>query len=754
MEPEKTVKLPSASPQEMEKTIVMPDPAAPVTAQILPEELLSARRPPHPLIAFLAETLESFSQTRTHSFAPPEENCNTPLRPDPDPQKNCCKDPEQNYTLAQKIAGGGQGDIHRAWDTQFQRTVAVKSLLPEKLHSPVRQAFFHEAQITAQLQHPGIVPIHSMWVDGGDCPHLAMKLVEGLTLRDQLDRLRKQYDPLPWRKIAVRERLQLKERLEMFLKICDTLAYAHDRQVIHRDLKPENIMLGRFGEVYVLDWGLTVSLQESTGLIESGVCGTPRYIAPEVLNRRPYGKKADIYQMGLILFELVYLRRAYPLTDPAAALSAGMDGHTAPAEHLYGCRVPPLLQSIIAKATAFRQEERYADIAHLARDIRAFLNQAPVSVEKHPLWSAFTRLLMRNSQKLLAVIALLTLLIFGMISWELARSLHEERQMELKESVLRNIYATYLRNVLFVERRFFEIDGMLLQLASEAAARLEKLPPPDPAMRFYDHRAWRSPETAPPGFRHSGNHDFKVSFQVPLYKVSQTPIPDLRSYLTALSPMTRSCNKVILWNALHGPGGAGPEPGKTPISAVYIGLDNGLFMTFPYSGRYPDDFDPRQRPWYRKVLQMPASGKIFWSDPYYDPGMHRTVISASTPVRDRQENIIAVLGLDLEPATMIRAFMQSDAGDQHICGRYLLNKDGRILASDRDLGSDARAGLQLPFPHMQLFPEIRKLKTGRLFLDEEESQLVIFHYIKALNCYFAEIIDFGRILEELDDAGA
>ena len=756
MYPEK--ENPSTVPMEdEEKTITMDEKVVQVKALLLPDELLSARKTPNPLYAFLAETLESFSQTGNPvSFFQPEEKQTDPALPAADLMERCCKDPAENYDLKKKIAQGGQGYIHRAWDQQFQRPVAVKTLLPEKLHSPVRKAFFQEAQITAQLQHPGIVPIHNLWVDKGDCPHLAMKLVEGNTLRKRLEEIRKIYDTLPWRKISARERFSQKERLELFLKVCDALAYAHSRRVIHRDLKPENIMLGRFGAVYVLDWGIAISLPEDSGVIATPVCGTPRYIAPEVLNRQPYGKTADVYQMGLILFELVYLRHAYPLADPAAAMAAGMKGKTAPQEHLYGCRTAPLLDHIIAKAIALDPGKRYQDIRALAQDVHAFLNQAPVSVDKHPVWSAFTRLLMRHSQKLLAVIAVLTLLFFGLISWNLATVLQDERRAEMRENVLRSVYGTHLRNVLTVERRFMEISSMLLQLVREVETRLEKLPPPDKNMKFYDYTAWRDPMKRPPGFGFSPARGIKVSFEVPLYKLSGDPVKNVQSYLTALTPMIRSCRDVIRWNSLGEERKTAKDSAlmetETPVSAVYIGLQNGLFLSYPYMGVFSENYDPRKRPWYLGAEKL-KDRLIHWEDPYMDESIRKHVISGSIPVRSPQGRILGVLGLDLEPDTMIQAFVQRDLTASHVQGRYLLNKNGRIIASDSNLRPSGKSGRMPFFPHMELFPEMRKLKTGRLFLDHEETKLVIFHYIRALDCFFAEIIDFGSMMRRTIPAG-
>ena len=749
---------PSVVEQSTDKTIVIGEDAAQRKALLLPDELLSARKAPHPLYMFLAETLESFSISGSpESFLPQDEECTDPALPEADEIERSCRTPLENYDLKKKIAEGGQGYIHRAWDHQFRRTVAVKSLLTEKLHSPVRKAFFREAQVTAQLQHPGIVPIHNLWVDQGDCPHLAMKLVEGITLRKKLEKIRKFYDTLPWRKIASQERSQQKERLEIFLKICDAMAYAHSRNVLHRDLKPENIMLGRFGAVYVLDWGLATALSEEHDSIQFPVCGTPRYIAPEVLNHQPYGKAADVYQMGLILFELVYLRHAYPLADTTAAMAAGMEGKTAPQEHLYGCRTAPLLDRIIAKAIAFRPEDRYPQIRDLARDIHAYLNQSPVSVDKHPLWSAFTRMLMRHSQKLLALIAILTLLVFGLISWNLATILQNERRMEMRENVLRSVYGTHLRNVLTVGARFSEIDSMLKQLVREAETRLESLPEPDKNGKFYDAAAWRDPASCPPGFRYSVSQGMKASFEVPLYKFAGKPFPELKSYLTALTPMVRSCRKVIQWNSLETDARSAktedPAKTRTPVIAVNIGLQNGLLMTYPYSGIFPEDYDPRTRPWYAGGARQ-KQNQVHWTNPYLDTRANKIVISASAPVRDKQGRLIAVLGLDLEPDTMIRAFIQHDLTASHVHGRYLLNKNGRIIATDGNLKPSVKDGRLYRFPYQELFPEMQQLKTGRLFLDREETQLLIFHYLKPLDCFFAEVIDFGEMMRDTVPAAA
>jgi len=143
-----------------------------------------------------------------------------------------------------QIARGGMGVIHRAFDTRTERTIALKVIDPEWASNEEMIArFFDEARITGQLDHPNIVPVHDVLVDDNGAPTaMVMKLVDGETLTARIAS-------------TPRRERELTRLLEIFLKICDAVAFAHSRGVIHRDLKPDNIMIGTFGQVYVMDWG-------------------------------------------------------------------------------------------------------------------------------------------------------------------------------------------------------------------------------------------------------------------------------------------------------------------------------------------------------------------------------------------------------------------------------------------------------------------------------------------------------------------
>jgi tRNA A-37 threonylcarbamoyl transferase component Bud32/WD40 repeat protein len=295
------------------------------------------------------------------------------------------------YALRSEIARGAMGRIVSAWDDDLRREVALKIQRGPVDDARMRRRFLEEAQIAAQLDHPGIVPVHEVGADADGRPYFAMQLVRGRDLGQILAAV-KAGEP-EWTRTRV---------LGVLLRVCEAMAFAHERGVVHRDLKPANVMVGRFGETYVMDWGLahvrgpaaasvadaavadaavaTVRQEiaaeagDSALLTRCGdVLGTPAYMAPEqAAGGAAVAPALDVYSLGAILYhllagELPYAAHARSADDLLAAVRAG------PPPPLPET-VPPELRAIQERAMARAPAERYATMQDFGDDLRAFLD--------------------------------------------------------------------------------------------------------------------------------------------------------------------------------------------------------------------------------------------------------------------------------------------------------------------------------------------------------------------------------------------
>ncbi|KAF0240308.1 MAG: serine/threonine protein, partial [Planctomycetota bacterium] len=336
--------------------------------------------------------------------------------------------PHDRYRLGAEIAKGGLGRIFAAEDAVLGREVAVK-VMREGLSAESEARFVREARVTARLQHPNIIPV----LDFGELPgkdgrrklFLCMKRIGGMDLRDLLSRLAGGNEEL--RRTYSRARL-----LAMFQEVCLAVAYAHSKGVVHRDLKPANIMVGEFGEVLVLDWGLASEKRQGMGKVREGgegglgpgmgmgqkdvmgevvdgsgahdsthvpspggitragdVMGTPAYMAPEQAlgDAAAIDERTDIFALGTILYEILTFRPAISGDSMEEILDRARSGIVAPisgahASHRRGDlhsdlhAVPPELESICMKALAPRREDRFPSALSLHAAIQSFLEGA------------------------------------------------------------------------------------------------------------------------------------------------------------------------------------------------------------------------------------------------------------------------------------------------------------------------------------------------------------------------------------------
>jgi tetratricopeptide (TPR) repeat protein len=281
-----------------------------------------------------------------------------------------------------EIARGGMGAVLKGRDTDLGRDVAVKVLLEaHQGRTELVQRFVEEAQIAGQLQHPGVVPVYEMGQLPDRRPYFTMKLVKGQTLARLLAQ---RADP-------AQDRPRF---LKVFEQVCQALAYAHARGVLHRDLKPANVMVGSFGEVQVMDWGLAKVLQAGGAVDErtpepavatvraadpddatqeGSMLGTPAYMAPEQARGERVDRRSDVFGLGAILCEVLTGQPPYVGRIEDVAVQAQL-GHLGPArERLAACGADPELVALAGRCLDARPEGRPADAGEVAAAVAAHL---------------------------------------------------------------------------------------------------------------------------------------------------------------------------------------------------------------------------------------------------------------------------------------------------------------------------------------------------------------------------------------------
>lgn len=264
-----------------------------------------------------------------------------------------------DYELLKQIGAGGMGVVYAARQSSIARTVAVKMLKPGgKEGADQRDKFISEAVVTGELDHPNIVPIYDLGSNDQGALFYSMKHVQGT----------------PWEDVWKEKSLD--ENLNILLRVADAVAFAHARGVVHRDLKPENVMLGEFGEVLVMDWGLARVTQvfRSVGAIHQtgSLGGTPAYMAPEMA-RGPVEKidhTSDIYLLGAILYELIGGRPPHSGRDVMQCLMAAAQNAIDPIEYVGE------LRDVALRAMSTEQSERYQTVKDFQEAVRTYLSHS------------------------------------------------------------------------------------------------------------------------------------------------------------------------------------------------------------------------------------------------------------------------------------------------------------------------------------------------------------------------------------------
>lgn len=317
------------------------------------------------------------------------------------------------YRLIRELGRGGMGTVYLAADSDLDREVAIKVLSSAADESALARRMVREAQIIARLEHPGIVPVHDVGALADGRVFYAMKLIRGERLDEYTASV-----------------ASLKERLRKFQAACDAVSFAHAHGVIHRDLKPQNIMIGAFGEVLVVDWGVAKILPHATldqndseaetlrltprpeanvqkseadvdDTMRGTIIGTAKYMSPEQERGEiaELDQRSDVYSLGAILYFLLTNRSPAALRPREA-----------------NAKVSKAAEAVCLKAMSASAADRYDSAADLAADVARLLNDEPVSAYRENWVEKVRRWVGKNRVLLLIVLAYLLVRIFFIFS--------------------------------------------------------------------------------------------------------------------------------------------------------------------------------------------------------------------------------------------------------------------------------------------------------------------------------------------------
>jgi len=655
---------------------------------------------------------------------------------------------DASFELISLVGRGGMGDIYLAREPRLRRTVALKRLRGHLAgDAAIQRRFITEAQVTAQLDHPAIVPVYAF--ERGHPGELAyaMKFVHGETLAEFIAEAARQAE-----RGAIDPSHALRARVELIVPVLNALAYAHRRGVIHRDLKPDNIMVGSFGEVLVMDWGIArirapapgeaatlvgvdasvaaptagaesarattapadtmvappAPLEDEGGLalgdtlaspeagaaglapdaaqasvtasagrsgsdpttaqgltVAGSVIGTPEYMSPEQARGEPLDGAADQYALGLLLQELVTLRRARVGTTVPALLQRARSGQRAP---ITGIRepVPRELRAIIDKAAALEPSARYPSVEAMADDVRRFLRDESVAADPDTGVRRLQRWIGRHRTLALAVgvgLLLLAGAVAGLLLWRgevaLAAQRAEAQRREAAVMAAADALAAQGREMGAQLHRY---EVLLAELATAARIYLAEEAPPSDAVAYRYVGGERIPPDPPPGAIPSRVYGQLAS----LRRADLTAAPDFdlvagRSRVDQLARLEPVLRRVLLASLSEDATRLPLEAAEqlvlhrgVPLVWSYFGSADGVSVGMPGTWSYADSeggdgYDHREEPWYRDTLV--AEGTLW--DSGIDENDQGLLLSVSQVVRGARGELLGVAALDVAVSRFI-----------------------------------------------------------------------------------------------------
>lgn len=392
---------------------------------------------------------------------------------------------DTKYILDKEIGRGGMGAVVGIVDQDIRRKVAMKVMLPsDRPDASQVKRFVEEAQVTGQLEHPNIVPVHEIGIDEESNIYFTMKLVQGEDLDHIISKIAKGDQ-------EYQKKYTLGSLIQIFMKVCDGLGYAHSKGVLHRDLKPENIMVGDFGEVLLMDWGIAKILGQADEpvtdspipmdkpadetdktdridkigadfhTIEGSVMGTPSYLPPEQAKGAisELDERSDVFSLGGVLYKILTYKSPYSGENIyQKLLKAGEYKLVPPDLRAPNNQIPPELTAICMKAMARDKEARYENALALKHDLQLYLDGKSVSAKKDSLFVRTKKWIIRNKVASIGIAAALTCLIVGIVVTAIYH--HKKTQERIEILISQGQSASAEGRYEDAEETFFSVLGL------------------------------------------------------------------------------------------------------------------------------------------------------------------------------------------------------------------------------------------------------------------------------------------------------
>jgi serine/threonine-protein kinase len=667
---------------------------------------------------------------------------------------------DARFRSISRLGEGAMGAIDIARDVYLRRKVALKTVLPDVAsHPEALGRFLSEMQITAQLEHPNIVPVYAIDVSANGSLGYAMKLVQGKDLAALLEEATRRVE----KGEPVGEELALNKRLEYFIKVCDAVEYAHSKGIIHRDLKPANVMIGRHNEVYLMDWGIARPIGAGERIREVGfelpeqsasaatdlrrtrvgeAIGTPHYMSPEQASGKnaELDGKSDQYALGLILQECVVLKSAVDGATIAEVLTKAMLAKRDPVPIGNGPgAMPREIDAIVQRATRKDPKERYPSVGTLADDVRRYLRGEAVEALPEGTLRRASRWLAKHRMATLTMLLGIGFVgaagtIGALLAGQARIEAEHARELRVSQMVAESAIQTQL-----VDRDLTRYEAALAEFVGAAQIVLSRLPPSDVPPFFEE--TFGAKETAPPDLGPSKVYRRDVSVLAPLTSmppaVAREPNEPLLRSLTVLAPEFRalllgSSGKAFRAMSLPAQRALIADVG-VPVSRAVVGLREGVTLSFPgMAGRSPGD--PREAAFYKL-----AEGKtgVVWGTPGMVDG--ESILPASAALHDEQGAFRGVASIEV---SLDRLLARPTAADlDYVQSRALVGRDGRIMAEDD------KAGARVP-----LAPEVTAAiaagKSGSLVaVVNGRRYRYTYHPLSTLDWYYVSAADEGQMTE-------